>query len=657
MKRFMFILLVFLATSTLAKEIQSESKVASATVFRNRAMVVREASVNVSKGQNTIKISEMTSDLLDETVRVSVQGNFRVKILDVNVERQYTIEIQKERIRYMQAKIDSLEELKKAASDQLAILESKKAFVESLKAESVKLENQKMLLEKSTVQDWSNMLGFVDTNLNAIYKDMRKQNQHIKELDEEIAAIQQNMRQTQRDEAKDFKEIFIELDADRAASIVLDISYITQSASWYPTYDARVDIDDQTIELSYYAMVQQSTGEDWQDVDLDFSTAEPLSVKSIPELQRWYLNTRTPALRRSRPSTPSAPSASYPRINVDYTPNFGLANGIGAISGYVRSATDRDPLPGANLSLQGTRLGAASDRNGKFYIANVPMGSYQLDVNVIGYGRQIVKVDVLAKQTASLNITLAEQALEGEAVTVMAERNTFLDQSKSFETGAGSLEKEKAVYTQVEQSELATTFKVPVKSSVPGDNNTHKVTLAIDEMPVSFDYTSIPKKVPAVFLKGKAANTNDYPLLEGNINVFVDNEFVNKTYLKNIVPTDTLELTLGVDNHITVEKNLINKFTENKGLIKGSRKITYEYEIVLKNNRKTEKTIRLYDQLPIPMDEKIKVELIEPDKEMKDLSNDRKLDWTLKIKAGEEKKIPLKYVVEFPQNLSVYGLE
>ncbi len=655
MKRFMLILLAFLSTVTLAKEIQTESKVVSATVFRNRAMVARKASVNVSKGQNTVKLSEMTSDLLDETVRVSVQGNYRIKILDVNVERQFTTEIQKEQIRDMQAKIDSLEELKKVASDQLAILESKKVFVESLKAESVKIENQKMLLEKSTVQDWSNMLGFVDTNLNAIYKDVRKQNQRIKELDEEITAIQRNMRQTQRDEAKDYKEIFIELDADRAASIVLEISYITQSASWYPTYDARVDIDDQTIELSYYAMVQQSTGEDWQDVDLVFSTAEPLSVKSIPELQRWYLNTRTPALRRSRPSAPSSPSVSYPRINVDYTPNFGLANGIGAISGYVRSATSREPLPGTNITLQGSGLGSATDLNGNFFIANVPAGNYQLYVNLIGYGRQVIRVDVLAKQTAKLNIALEEQALEGEEVMVMAESDMLLDQAKTV--GSGSVKKEKAVYTQVEQSELATTFKVPVKSSVPGDNNTHKVTLAIDELPVSFDYTSIPKKVPAVFLKGKAANTNDYPLLEGNINVFVDNEFVNKTYLKNIVPTDTLELTLGVDNHITVEKNLINKFTENKGLIKGSRKITYEYEIVLKNNRKTEKTISLYDQLPIPMDEKIKVELIEPDKDIKELGNDRKLDWTLKINAGEEKKIPLKYVVEFPQNLSVYGLE
>ena len=106
-----------------------------------------------------------------------------------------------------------------------------------------------------------------------------------------------------------------------------------------------------------------------------------------------------------------------------------------------------------------------------------------------------------------------------------------------------------------------------------------------------------------------------------------------------------------------VEKVLINKFMESKGILKGNKRITYEYEIQLSNNRKTEEMIWIYDQLPIAMDEKIKIELVEPEIKKDDLSNDRTLEWHLKLNPGEKKNIPIKYQIEFPKNQAVYGLE
>jgi len=51
----------------------------------------------------------------------------------------------------------------------------------------------------------------------------------------------------------------------------------------------------------------------------------------------------------------------------------------------VVDASTGEYLPGANIALSGTNLGAASDREGFFIILNVPQGTYQLNVNYIGY--------------------------------------------------------------------------------------------------------------------------------------------------------------------------------------------------------------------------------------------------------------------------------
>ena len=325
--------------------------------------------------------------------------------------------------------------------------------------------------------------------------------------------------------------------------------------------------------------------------------------------------------------------------------------------------------------VEGTYLGSATDLEGKFFIPNIPEKNYNLRVSMIGYQEMVINIDVLAKYTANLVIGLTEASLEMEAIVVAAEKPLvqkdvtssqstvrFRDEESSVVRGGRSSKTSlyvapKPVYSEVYSKELSTVFELPIKNTIPSDNSPHKVTITIDDMPIVFEYTSIPKILPKVYLKGKIVNSKNYPLLEGDVNVFVDNDFVNRTFLNTIVPTDTLELALGTDESIQSEKVLINKFVESKGFIGGSRRITYEYEIRLANNRKTEESVWIYDQMPIARNEIIKVEMIEPKQKMEELDNTLTLKWHYLLKPGEKKIIPLKYYVEIPKDQNIYGLE
>ena len=95
----------------------------------------------------------------------------------------------------------------------------------------------------------------------------------------------------------------------------------------------------------------------------------------------------------------------------------------GKITGKVVEKGTDLPLPGANVLLRGTYLGAASDINGNFLILNVPPGYYDIEVSVIGYQKQVIK-DVLIQidLTMHLNYILATEVIEAGSVTVIAER-------------------------------------------------------------------------------------------------------------------------------------------------------------------------------------------------------------------------------------------
>ena len=95
----------------------------------------------------------------------------------------------------------------------------------------------------------------------------------------------------------------------------------------------------------------------------------------------------------------------------------------GRISGTVTSETG-EPLPGANVSLEGTLLGASTDAQGHYVIVNVRPGVYTLKVQYIGYQTVRLRgVQVIADQTTVVNVKLRETAVNlGKEVVVTAER-------------------------------------------------------------------------------------------------------------------------------------------------------------------------------------------------------------------------------------------
>jgi outer membrane cobalamin receptor len=95
----------------------------------------------------------------------------------------------------------------------------------------------------------------------------------------------------------------------------------------------------------------------------------------------------------------------------------------GKIAGIVWDKNADEPLPGANVFIEGTSLGAATDVKGAFYILNVPPGFYTLQIQMIGYTYyQVENLRVSVNRTSYVEVSLAASILEGETVVVQAEK-------------------------------------------------------------------------------------------------------------------------------------------------------------------------------------------------------------------------------------------
>ena len=95
----------------------------------------------------------------------------------------------------------------------------------------------------------------------------------------------------------------------------------------------------------------------------------------------------------------------------------------GKISGLVVDKSNASALPGANVYLDGTSYGAASDENGRFSLINIRPGKYILKADMIGYKSIVMQeVNISVNRTLSLDIEMEETVLEGEVVTVEVNR-------------------------------------------------------------------------------------------------------------------------------------------------------------------------------------------------------------------------------------------
>ncbi len=117
------------------------------------------------------------------------------------------------------------------------------------------------------------------------------------------------------------------------------------------------------------------------------------------------------------------------------------AQTTGRLTGIVRDAETQEVLPGANVTIQGTMIGAATNIEGRFSIVNIPVGTYNVEASMMGYTK-LIKTNVLISldQIRTVNFDLQTAVIEGQEVTVVADRQILQkDVSNSQQVITGEL--------------------------------------------------------------------------------------------------------------------------------------------------------------------------------------------------------------------------
>lgn len=208
---------------------------------------------------------------------------------------------------------------------------------------------------------------------------------------------------------------------------------------------------------------------------------------------------------------------------------------------------------------------------------------------------------------------------------------------------------------EVSQEGAAVTFTVPQPADVPSDGSPQKSSIATLSLTPELDYLTAPKLVPVAYRRATITNDTEFVLLSGSASIFYGNEFVGTTPLNHIAPNETFKVFLGADDRVKVERELVSRQVD-KRLLGDKRRLSYAYQIKIKNLRDRAEKVIVQDQLPVSGHEDIKIhpdEILPPPDKKTDLGL---LEWELILQAGQETKLVFEFIVEHPRNLTVTGL-
>ncbi|QJP12102.1 mucoidy inhibitor MuiA family protein [Pseudomonas multiresinivorans] len=293
------------STSLLAAPQVADSRISAVTVYTDRAIVTRTATLQLPAGQHEIALEQLPLRIDDNSLQASLSASAAATLLDVSSAPQVSPPSQDNRLQQLDAQLRDIERQEREISDRGSVLENQKQFLADIQASSTKPGKNQAL---PSIDELKNLLQMSEGNLGRILDEQRKLDQQGEQLQQHKQELE-NQRSHLAGDGTHYKRAILRVALEKPAQVQLQLSYTLYDASWRPAYDARLRDGEDKIEMTYQGIVRQSSGEDWTDVDLTLSTARPNLGSSVPALSPWFVDTFDPrTVMAARPApAPAAP--------------------------------------------------------------------------------------------------------------------------------------------------------------------------------------------------------------------------------------------------------------------------------------------------------------------------------------------------------------
>ena len=285
-KKIILIFTILVTTISFAqKPIFTSAKVKSATVYFNAAEISQSTNVLLPSGTSEIVVKNVANYLNESSVQIGAPSSLTV--LSVQFTNDYMSEYDFD---------ENSPAIKKVKDSIVLVQKELNRVINSRNSESKTIElldkNQQVFGQNSglSVIELTKMVDYYKSKRTEISNTINTLEEKEKKLNELITKLNNKLEiDTTKEEKTSSGKLVLQVMNTTAGNVPLDISYVTNNASWSPFYDLRADNVTAPINMMYKAQVIQNTGIDWKKVKLTLSSGNPNQNNQAPILSSWFL--------------------------------------------------------------------------------------------------------------------------------------------------------------------------------------------------------------------------------------------------------------------------------------------------------------------------------------------------------------------------------
>jgi uncharacterized protein (TIGR02231 family) len=265
------------------------SKISEVTVYADRARVTRTGTVGMRAGTMRFAFRKLPGWIDEGSVRVSLNPPTAGELVDVQVERTFLARPDDEEIRKAQDAVTEITDQLAALDDEVAALDAQTRQTDAIRVFSLDKLPKDAAVREVKVEEYGSVVKYIGDSMLEISKSRRVIEKKRRDQQPELRARQQKLADLRQRSQLEQRTVFVVVKGARDAEAAVALTYLVPGTTWEPVHELRADQSGASLSVASYAVVTQTTGEDWEGATLTFSTQRPNETARIPELEAQLL--------------------------------------------------------------------------------------------------------------------------------------------------------------------------------------------------------------------------------------------------------------------------------------------------------------------------------------------------------------------------------
>jgi len=258
-------------------------RVSQVTLYRDQALVTRKLEIPAGQGAIVVRVTNLPERIVASSVYAEGQDGLEVRA--VRVQPQVIDEEPQEAVRALQTAIESLQQQRQESQTAVEVLDQQQRYLDQLEAfgqASGRADMEHGVLNPGTLEQ---ITEFVFGKRKEIAEQRLAAHRQIQELDRQISLKERERELITAGKTRTVYEATLFCDRTQSLPVSeLNLNYLVTSCGWSPLFTLHGRSDANEFDLRYSALVQQVSGENWDEIELTLSTASPSVSASAPVL-------------------------------------------------------------------------------------------------------------------------------------------------------------------------------------------------------------------------------------------------------------------------------------------------------------------------------------------------------------------------------------